>query len=331
MPKQWSTKTLTVLEPVSTSKMGVGLFKFTDDYSVFHYSKMQETIPYKGQAVCRMAVFSLKLLEAQGIKTHFREFHAPKTIALNLVRLLYPQDNEIKQGDKNYLIPLQIICRNQLPKNASVFRRLKSGHLSLSDLGLKELPKVGEFLETPIIEFTTKLEEIDRFVSYNEAQKLAGLADSHFKQVQEVALAVNQIITAHAEKRGLVHADSKIELAVDDKGDIIVVDVVGTGDDNRFLYQSYHLSKQLMRDYYLLKGLEKDIQDWVQSGINRSQWPKPEKLPEEFLDTVSLMYRSLTDYWCGDKFFNTLTLDEIIKKINKLNLTYLSQTQSARD
>ena len=329
MPKQWSTKTLTVLEPTSASKMGVGLFEFTDDYSVFHYSKMQDTIPYKGEALCRMAVFSLKLLEAQGIKTHLREFHAPKTIALNLVRLLYPQDNEIKQGDKNYLIPLQVICRNQLPKNASVFRRLANGHLTLSDLGLKELPRVGESLQSPIIEFTTKLEEIDRFVSYSEAQQLAGLTDAQFKEVQEVALAVNQIITAHADKKGLVHADSKIELAIDDEGNIIVVDTIGTPDENRLLYKSCHLTKQLMRDYYLLQGLEKDVQEWSKAGIPRSEWPKPAKLPEEFLDTVSLMYRSLTDHWCGDDFFNTCTLDEMIIKINKLNLTYLSQAKSA--
>ena len=55
MPKRWSTKNLHVIEPPTDTNSGVGVFEFTDDYSIFHFGKMPDQIEGKGEALCRMA------------------------------------------------------------------------------------------------------------------------------------------------------------------------------------------------------------------------------------------------------------------------------------
>ena len=39
-------------------------------------------------------------------------------------------------------------------------------------------PKAGEKLAKPILDVSTKLEELDRYLTWKEAKKIAGLADS---------------------------------------------------------------------------------------------------------------------------------------------------------
>jgi phosphoribosylaminoimidazole-succinocarboxamide synthase len=318
MPKQWSTKDLHIVTAPTKDKTGVGVFKFTDDYSVFHYSKMPDKIPGKGEALCRMSAFTLNLLQDKGIRTHFCQFIAPNSIEIRLVRLLYPQRAEISSGECNYLIPLQVVCRNMLPKGSSVYRRLEKGDITLKKLGLTKLPKPDEILAQPIIEFTTKLEEIDRFISHEDARKLAGLNEQQFEQLKAIALRVNEIVTAHADSVGLVHADSKIELGIDDEGNIMVVDTVGTADENRFLYNGFHVTKQVMRDYYLKTDLERDIQQWVAMNKPRSTWPTPKNLPKEYIPVVANLYASICERWTGKSTFGAPNLDSVVNELKKL-------------
>lgn len=320
MPKQWSTKNLTVIEAPTKEKTGIGQFEFTDDYSVFHYSKMPDKIPGKGESLARMSAFTLDLLNKNGIKTHFIKFKSPKTIEIRLVRLLYPQNNEIKQNERNYLIPLQVVCRNMLPCGSSVYRRLDKGTLTLKDIGLKTLPTSDEYLAKPIIEFTTKLEEIDRFITHEEARELAQLTPKQFEQLKSLALQVNKIVTAHAKSVGLVNADSKIELAIDDAGEMMVVDTAGTTDENRFLYNGIHVTKQVMRDYYLKSDLENDIQQWVAQKKPRSTWPTPFNLPAEFIPVISNLYASMCERWIGQPVFGAPDLDNVVMNMQKVKL-----------
>ena len=98
---------------------------------------------------------------------------ALRLILGNLFRILYPHLESIKNDEGNYLIPLQIIFRNKLPQGSSVFRRLERKEISLSQLNLNRYPLPGEKLDSPIIEFTTKLEVIDRFISEEEARSIS--------------------------------------------------------------------------------------------------------------------------------------------------------------
>jgi len=318
MPKRWSTKTLEIVEPPRPKKSGIGMLEFTDDYSVFHYSKMPDRIPDKGEALCRMAVSTLRAVEAAGIPTHFRRFIAPKRMEIDLLRVLDHAAGELDWGDKARIVPLQFICRNQLPQGASVFRRLAAGTVSLADLGLDALPGIGQRLKPPLIEFTTKLEEIDRFISRAEAMEIARLDGEQMAAAETLVRQVNEVVTARAEQLGLVHADSKVELGIDGDGELMLIDTAGTPDENRFVINNFHVTKQILRNFYLSRGLEEDVQKWAAEGRPRSTWPVPERLPAELIEATADMNRALAERWTGEKIWGAPPLEEVVSRLGEL-------------
>jgi phosphoribosylaminoimidazole-succinocarboxamide synthase len=319
VPKRFSTKNLTVVEEPTPDRAGIGIFEFTDDYSVFHYGKMPDRIPGKGEAICRMAVFNFRLLEQAGVPTHFRRFLPPNRIEFDLVRVWNPEVEPIGPGRRNYLIPLQVIFRNWLPPGNSLRRRVEAGQLAPTDVGLDHLPADDEPLAKPIVEFTTKLAEIDLFLTPAEAQRLAGLDDTQFAAVRATALRVDEVITGHAGGVGLAHADGKVEFALAADGRVTLVDNAGTPDENRLTLDGFPVGKQVMRDFYLARDLEGQVQHWAAEGVPRGAWPRPEPLPMGFVGPIADMYRSLCEAWTGERIWGAPDLADAVDVVRLLN------------
>jgi phosphoribosylaminoimidazole-succinocarboxamide synthase len=315
MPKKWSTKNLTVIREPTENTEGIGIFEFTDDYSIFHYGKMPDRIPGKGEALCRMAVANFEMLEAYRIETHFRRFVPPNRMEFRLLRVLDPARGELYRGARNCLIPLQVIFRNTLPPGSSVFRRLESNEISLASLGLSQPPEPGDALGTPVIEFTTKLEEIDRFVTEREAQDIGLLSDEPMRRIKELALLIDKLLTERADAVGLSHCDGKVEFGISADGNIILVDATGTADENRFLLGNFHVGKQIMRDYYAKIDLGGKVRHWAAAKVPRERWPLMENLPPFLLPPVSAMYRALTERWTGEVIWGGLSLEETVASV----------------
>jgi phosphoribosylaminoimidazole-succinocarboxamide synthase len=315
MPKKWSTKTLTTVREPTPDKEGVGIFEFTDDYSVFHYGKMPDNISGKGEAMCRMAVANLEMIEAHGIKTHFLRFVPPNGIEFRLLRVLDPADGALYRHARNCLIPLQVIFRNSLPPGSSVFRRLASNEISLASLGLSRPPRPNETLARPVIEFTTKLEEIDRFVDESEAQDIAKLTDAQMRRVKDLAVMIDGLLTQRASAVGLDHSDGKVEFGIAADGDIVLIDVAGTADDNRFLLGGCHVGKQIMRGYYAKIDLGGQVRSWAAGKVPREQWPRMAKLPPDFLPPLAAMYRAVTERWMGENIWGGASLEETVAAV----------------
>ncbi|MEM3464679.1 MAG: phosphoribosylaminoimidazolesuccinocarboxamide synthase, partial [Candidatus Bathyarchaeia archaeon] len=294
-----SVKDLEIVKKPARDAMGVGRFHFSDRYSVFDWGEMPDQIEGKGAALCLMGAYCFERLEEKGIKTHYRglvdakgrvvhfdELEKPTNIMeFNLVNVYKPrayvEDGKLKYDYsvytpslKNYLIPLEIIYRNGLPEGSSVFKRLEQGLITLEELGLDHYPRAGERLAKPIFDVSTKLEQSDRYVSWKEAQQIAGLTDSELEEVKKILLKVDETITEIASKAGLVNEDGKIELAFDPQRRLMVVDVVGTLDECRFTYKGLHVSKEIARMFYRRtewareveevkkKAKEQGIEDW---------------------------------------------------------------------
>ena len=122
-----SVKDLAVTKQATENESGVGVFRFSADYSVFDYGKMPDTVPGKGESLCRMAAYNFKELEKRGVKSHFRKLVSGNEMEVDLVRVLFPQKGELKQGMSNYLIPLEVMFRNMLPPGSSLLKRLNNG------------------------------------------------------------------------------------------------------------------------------------------------------------------------------------------------------------
>ncbi|AUI58983.1 phosphoribosylaminoimidazolesuccinocarboxamide synthase [Amycolatopsis sp. BJA-103] len=111
MPVLHSTKDLRIVRPPTPEETGVGIFDYTDHYTVFHYGRMPDTIPGKGEATCRMAAATFAMLRNAGVRTHFRRFLPPNRIEFDLARVPDttggPPAAELRQRVMNPGMPVQ--------------------------------------------------------------------------------------------------------------------------------------------------------------------------------------------------------------------------------
>jgi phosphoribosylaminoimidazole-succinocarboxamide synthase len=343
-----SVKDLQITKKPSTTAMGIGKFSFSDRYSVFDWGEMPDHIEGKGAALCLMGAYCFERLEEQGIKTHYRGLvddkgkivkfkdlkHPSSVMEVNLVNVYKPKTS-VENGKilhdysvyaqklVNCLIPLEIIYRNGLPEGSSVFKRLEQGKITLQQLGLDHAPKPGEQLAKPIFDVSTKLEETDRYLPWEEAQKISGLTSQELADLKAVLLKTDNIVSQIAQGAGLKNEDGKIELAFDPKRQLMVVDVVGTLDECRFTYDGVHVSKEVARQYYKktswYQKLEeakktaaaKGIQDW------KSLSPSPPKLDPQLKLVISEMYMAAANEMTKRKLFDSPSLKAVIGKYKK--------------
>jgi phosphoribosylaminoimidazole-succinocarboxamide synthase len=340
-----SVKDLEVIQKPTRTVMGIGKFHFSDRYSVFDWGEMPDHIQGKGAALCLMGAYCFEHLEEKGVKTHYRglidekgktvkveELRQPSSIMeVCLVNVYKPQTSVINgkithdysvytPSLKNCLIPLEIIYRNGLPEGSSVFKRLEQGKVTLKDLGLNHYPKPGENLAKPIFDVSTKLEETDRYVTWQEAQKIAGLTDKELADAKAILLKADETITEAASNADLKNEDGKIELAFDNERKLMVVDVVGTLDECRFTYGGVHVSKEVARQFYKKTAWYQHVEEAKKTAETRGvkDWKalcksQPPKLDSRLKTIISEMYMATANALTNRKLFDAPQLAEVIK------------------
>jgi phosphoribosylaminoimidazole-succinocarboxamide synthase len=232
----------------------------------------------------------------------------------------------------NYLIGLEIIFRNGLPLGSSMLKRLEEARTVsdprsriravkalLRELGVKQEPKAGEMLPRPIMSFTTKLEPGDRALSEAEALRLSGLRGRDFQELKALALKANQAVCELADKAGFRHYDGKIEAAWEQG--LVLCDVIGTFDENRFGYQGRQISKEVLRQWYKRKqpAFVAACERWKKTGPG---WQKrcdvqPKRLPKPLAALVSQMYLAGANRYTGRRIFKVPELDVVLDKLEK--------------
>ncbi|MCY4731899.1 phosphoribosylaminoimidazolesuccinocarboxamide synthase [Natronomonas gomsonensis] len=337
-----SVKEFRVEEPASADSLGRGAFVFTDDYSVFDWGKMPDSIPNKGASLCAMGAANFELLESEGIPTHYRGVvngadvvplgdvvTPPREMAIDLTQVPelphegreydYTAFHEV--AGENYLIPLEIVFRNTVPVGSSL-----RGRAAPEEFGLDyaDWPDEPVDLPEPVVEFSTKYEESDRYLSRDNADYIAGKAD--IDDLETVAREVNDLVTEQAAAAGLKHEDGKIECLYYD-GEIRVADVVGTFDENRFSFEGQQLSKEVVRQYH--KRTQPEWVDAVDAAKAEAKaegvadWRElcerdPEPLSGHVVDAVRDMYTAGTNAYIGRELFDAPSLSEAVETIRSL-------------
>ncbi len=337
-----SVKRFRVLEEPTPSDSGRGRFVFTDAYSVFDWGQMPDTIPGKGQSLCTMGALTFERLEAADVPTHYRGVAGeagvgtleacetpPDEMAIELTRVpeLPYEDGAYDYGafydavDSHYLIPLEIVFRNEVPIGSSLRKRTEPGDHGLS---LADWPEERVELAAPIVEFSTKFEESDRYLDDEEANEIAGEAD--VDDLREIARTVNEVITDRAADVGLTHLDGKIECLYHD-GTIKVADVTGTLDENRFAFDGRQVSKEVLRQYYARtdpewveavgaakrEARERDIADW-RTVCER----EPEALPPDVRELAGELYRAGANAYLDRMWFEAPPLHAVMDRVDRL-------------
>jgi len=334
-----SVKDLTILEKAGDTKIGRGRFAFSDRYSVFDWGEMPDHLTHKGAALALTTAYFFERLELSGIPSHYLglvEEGAPKHLGdlkkpsaimeIKLIRVLHPTvkqadyDYSIYQREKvNFLIPLEIIYRNALPAGSSIFRRLKEQTLKLSDLGWDKIPEPGTVLNKPLLDVSTKLETTDRYLTWIEAQQMAGLNNSETERVKALILAINELIKKEMDRLGLINEDGKIELGFDTGRNLMVVDALGTLDECRFTFNGMPVSKEIARIFYRNTEWYNAVE--TAKKEDKMGWKKrvkdtPPPLPPSLRQSITHLYCAVANELTGREWFKgTPSLKSILKEI----------------
>ncbi len=366
-PGMTSVKEFVIEAAATPSALGRGRFAFTDDYSVFDWGKMPDPIPGKGASLCAMGAANFELLEAEGVPTHYRGVvsgasgtprangeavdsagevvplaeadEPPRQMAIDLSRVpdlphegrTYDYDAFHDAAGGNYVVPLEIVFRNTVPVGSSLRSRADPSEFGLSG----SWPDEPVDLPTPLVEFSTKFEESDRYLDRAEADRIAGAAD--IDELERVARQVNRLVTERADEAGLKHEDGKIECIYVESGasetprangdavsgEVRVADVVGTFDENRFSHDGQQVSKEVVRQYHKREQPEwvaavdeakerakrEDVADW-RDRCERD----PEPLPEGVVEAMSDLYTAGANAYLDRDLFDAPSLADAVER-----------------
>ena len=167
--------------------------------------------------------------------------------------------------------------------------------------GLRESDRLPEPIFTPATKAQTGHDEN---ITRDEAAELVGR--DRFEEVERIALELYRFAAAHAEARGIILADTKFELGVDDDGRLVLGDEALTPDSSRFWpADSYapggpqpSFDKQYVRDYCESVGWEKT-------------YPGPE-LPDDIVVETRAKYVEAFERLTGISFNDYLADSEVV-------------------
>ena len=145
--------------------------------------------------------------------------------------------------------------------------------------GLRESARLPEPIFTPSTKAT---EGHDENIDRARAAELVG--PERFDEVEHISLELYRFASGRAAERGILIADSKFELGVDDGGNLVLADEAFTPDSSRFWPEDEYepgrpqpsFDKQFVRDYCETLGWDKT-------------YPGPE-LPAEIVEGTRARY-----------------------------------------
>ena len=156
----------------------------------------------------------------------------------------------------------------------------------------------GVRFEIPFIEASTKWDDIDDYLSDEQAAQLAGLTQVEQWQLFDMVAVAGQSLDRLFESLGFELDDGKFEVARRfDTGTFVLIDAVSLDELGVRKGQEYY-GKNLIRDHY-----RSNESDWYAALMraqsehpnNPSRWPGYPPLPQELMDTHVGRYEEIAD------------------------------------
>lgn len=336
-----SVKDLFVQTSPRENIMGQGKFIFSDRYSVFDWGEMPDHILHKGEALCLIGAYFFEKLADLGYLTHYRgleekgqikklsQLSGPSSVMhVSLVQVIHPPqsgntyDYGVYHHDyENFLIPFEFIYRNSIPSGASFRKRVERGVINLRDYGLEKMPMPDEKLLSPILDVSTKLEEQDRYLSWDQVLNLNIINNEDINHIKKTLTFADELITNEVKKGGLENEDGKIELAFDPERKLMFVDVLGTPDECRFTWKGIHLSKEVAREFYRKTSWYEEVSQMKSHysvGWKYYIKSKPQPLPKKLLQAIGWIYQRIAIDLTGREWFSSVpSLEKIVEEIKE--------------
>jgi len=253
------------------------VFRFSDRYSVFDWGEMPDHIEGKGRALAQFTKLVYKHLESKGIQTHLLDEKSESDeIVVKPFEVVRTPGPLAKRG--GVFIPLEVIFRMGVAKGSSLLKR--------SDKYFE-----GQKFDVPMIEFTTKLERFDRPLTHQEAQELAGMDQTEWKDLINTTTKIALELETLFVQAGISLWDGKVEFAFGPDRQIVLVDSIGP-DELRITCGDVQLSKEIIRQYYRRSDWYKKL-DEVKTKHGeafKDFIAAPENLNQNFRDAITRMY-----------------------------------------
>ncbi|AEH06776.1 phosphoribosylaminoimidazolesuccinocarboxamide synthase [Methanothermococcus okinawensis] len=170
------------------------LIKFRDDITAGNGAK-HDVKKGKGHLNALISSKLFKLLNENGIPTHFLEYIEPTHIIAKNVKI----------------IPIEVIVRN-----------IAAGSLC------RRYPfEEGKELTTPIVQFDYKNDNYgDPMLNNDIALALNIATEEELKELKKLALNVNEILKKFFDEKGIILVDFKIEIGRTKDGKLVVADEI---------------------------------------------------------------------------------------------------------
>jgi phosphoribosylaminoimidazole-succinocarboxamide synthase len=189
-------------------------------------------------------------------------------------------DGRSTEARKLGMLPIECVVRGYLAGSGWKDYRT-SGNVCGHELpdGLRESDRLPEPIFTPATKAHTGHDEN---ISRAQAAELVGA--ELLAQVEAISIALYRFAAEHAAVRGIVVADTKFELGLDEEGRLVLADEALTPDSSRFWPADEYepgrgqpsFDKQYVRDYCEELGWDKA--------------PPGPKLPDEVVDGTRARY-----------------------------------------
>ena len=265
----------------------------TDRVSAFDVV-MREAVPHKGAVLTQLTAWWLRRL-GEEVEHHMLTADADEIIAA--VPSLAPHRHAIagramlsRRAD---VFPIECVIRGYLA--GSAWKEYRS-HATLAGEPLPPALRESSRLEPPLFSPATKAETgHDENITPGRAAEIVGA--ERIAELERLTRLVYDRGRAHAESRGIIIADTKLEFGEVD-GRVILVDEVLTPDSSRFWPADRYeegaappsLDKQPLRDHL---EREKTAGRW--NGD-----PPPPPLPTDVIDSMSRRYLEIFQRLTGD-------------------------------
>lgn len=178
----------------TTDDLDILLTHFKDDATAFNAQK-RGSIQGKGEINCAMSAHLFKLMEANGVPTHFIDCPAPDEMRVRSVKIF----------------PLEVVVRN-----------IAAGSLC-QQTGLK----LGTILSKPLVEFYYKKDELgDPLLTIDRLRLLDLATEDQVDQLRRMALRINDLLTAFFNQCGITLVDFKLEFGIDSKTQLLLADEI---------------------------------------------------------------------------------------------------------
>jgi phosphoribosylaminoimidazole-succinocarboxamide synthase len=235
---------------------GERIIVVTDRLSAF--DAVVGTIPFKGQVLNQLA-----------------QFWFEQTAALAPNHLVAVPDPNVTIARECTPLPVELVMRAYLTgvTSTSIWKAYEQGARTFCGHPLPDGMRKNQALPHAILTPSTKAAKggHDVSVSRDELLAMGQVTADQFARAAAVAETLFAAGVRHAAARGLILADTKYELGLDGRGEIVVIDEIHTPDSSRYWYADDYAAR-------LAAGLE------------------PRSLDKEFVRR----YLADTARWTGD-------------------------------